>query len=80
VVVIPGGLTPSTVLPRVGALSGELERLSWRESGRHSHWARLLPVPRREQSFKDRDDKRRAAILEKHRYGFNYEMVFNPLS
>jgi len=34
-----------------------------------------LPVPRREQAFKDKDRTRRAAILEKRRYGFGYEMV-----
>jgi hypothetical protein len=39
----------------------------------------VVPVPRCEQSFKDRDDKRRVAVLEKHRYGFNYELGFNPL-
>ena len=34
-----------------------------------------LPVPQREQTFKVKDRKRRAAISEKRRYGFGYEMV-----
>ncbi|MBS3973724.1 MAG: hypothetical protein KGZ89_02505, partial [Actinobacteria bacterium] len=34
-----------------------------------------LPVPRREQTFKDKDRRRRNAILDKRRYGFGYEMV-----
>jgi len=34
-----------------------------------------LPVPRREQTFKEKDRTRRSAILEKERYGFGYEMV-----
>jgi len=36
-----------------------------------------LPVPAREQAFRDKDRKRRAAILEKQRYGFGYEMVLS---
>ena len=34
-----------------------------------------LPVPRREQAFKDKDKRRRTAILEKRCYGSGYEMV-----
>lgn len=34
-----------------------------------------LPVPVREQAFREQDRKRRSAILEKRRYGFSYEMV-----
>lgn len=34
-----------------------------------------LPVPVREAAFRERDRRRRSAILEKRRYGFSYEMV-----
>lgn len=34
-----------------------------------------LPVPVREAAFRDRDRKRRTAILEKRDYAFGYEMV-----
>ena len=34
-----------------------------------------LPVPVREQAFRDKDRKRRSAILERRRYGSGYEMV-----
>lgn len=34
-----------------------------------------LPVPVREAAFREKDRRRRSAILEKHRYGFGYEMV-----
>lgn len=36
-----------------------------------------LPVPVREAAFRDKDRKRRAAILEKQRYGSGYEMVLS---
>jgi hypothetical protein len=34
-----------------------------------------LPVPAREAAFREKDRRRRSAILEKRRYGFGYEMV-----
>lgn len=36
-----------------------------------------LPVPVREAAFRDKDRKRRSAILEKRRYGHGYEMVLS---
>ena len=36
-----------------------------------------LPVPVREAAFRDKDRRRRSAILEKRRYGSGYEMVLS---
>jgi hypothetical protein len=36
-----------------------------------------LPVPVREQAFREKDRKRRSAVLEKRRYGSGYEMVLS---
>ncbi|MDZ4168800.1 MAG: ISLre2 family transposase [Coriobacteriia bacterium] len=36
-----------------------------------------LPVPVREVAFREKDRKRRSAILDKQRYGFGYEMVIS---
>jgi hypothetical protein len=36
-----------------------------------------LPVPVREQAFREKDRKRRTTILEKRRYGSGYEMVLS---